>query len=122
MLKFLTKAIIFLGVIVGAITFVYLYDLYQEIKDDIDSVVIVAENIDSIIDVSQNLTNIDTVSAITDDINELTNPTKTETKTEKTETEEVAVVEIEKRRTKKVEIMEPMNTDFPIYNEPKRRR
>lgn len=39
MLKFLTKAIIFLGVIVGAITFVYLYDLYQEIKDDIDSVV-----------------------------------------------------------------------------------
>ena len=39
MLKFLTKAIIFLGVIVEAITFVYLYDLYQEIKDDIDSVV-----------------------------------------------------------------------------------
>ena len=39
MLKFLTKAIIFLGVVVGAITFVYLYDLYQEIKDDIDSVV-----------------------------------------------------------------------------------
>src|SRR5574344_1825752 len=39
MLKFLTKAIIFLGVIVVAITFVYLYDLYQEIKDDIDSVV-----------------------------------------------------------------------------------
>ena len=39
MLKFLTKAIIFLGIVVGAITFVYLYDLYQEIKDDIDSVV-----------------------------------------------------------------------------------
>ncbi|HKM18714.1 MAG TPA: PBP1A family penicillin-binding protein, partial [Aliarcobacter sp.] len=39
MLKFLTKAIIFLGVVLGAITFVYLYDLYQEIKDDIDSVV-----------------------------------------------------------------------------------
>ncbi len=39
MLKFLTKAIIFLGLVLGAITFVYLYDLYQEIKDDIDSVV-----------------------------------------------------------------------------------
>ena len=60
------------------------------------------------------------LSAMTDDINELTNPTKTETET-KTETKEVEVVEIERRRTKKVEIMEPMNTDFPIYNEPKRR-
>ena len=49
MLKFLTKAIIFLGVVVGAIT-LYIYDLYQEIKDDIDSVVNYNQNKDTISD------------------------------------------------------------------------
>ena len=65
------------------------------------------------------------LSSITDDINELTNPAaEDKTKTEETKTEEtVEVTEVvERRRTKKVEIMEPVNTDFPIYNEPKRRR
>ena len=53
---------------------------------------------------------------MTDDINELTNPAA------KVEEETNAVEVVERRRTKKVEIMEPMNTDFPIYNEPKRKR
>ncbi|WP_418186123.1 penicillin-binding protein 1A [Aliarcobacter vitoriensis] len=39
MLKFLTKAIFFISIIVGAVIVVLLYDLYEEIKDDIDSVV-----------------------------------------------------------------------------------
>ncbi|WP_418186365.1 penicillin-binding protein 1A [Aliarcobacter lanthieri] len=39
MLKFLTKAIFFISFVVGAIILVLLYDLYEEIKDDIDSVV-----------------------------------------------------------------------------------
>ncbi|WP_418181000.1 penicillin-binding protein 1A [Aliarcobacter lanthieri] len=39
MLKFLTKAIFFISIVVGAIILVLLYDLYEEIKDDIDSVV-----------------------------------------------------------------------------------
>ena len=60
------------------------------------------------------------LSSITDDINELTNPAA-EDKTKTEETVEVTEV-VERRRTKKVEIMEPVNTDFPIYNEPKRRR
>ena len=59
------------------------------------------------------------LSSITDDINELTNPAAAA----KTENKTVEVTEVvERRRTKKVEIMEPVNTDFPIYNEPKRRR
>ncbi|QKF59910.1 penicillin-binding protein 1A [Aliarcobacter lanthieri] len=39
MLKFLTKAIFFISLVVGAIILVLIYDLYEEIKDDIDSVV-----------------------------------------------------------------------------------
>lgn len=65
------------------------------------------------------------LSAMTDDINELTNPAaKVEDETKETKAVE-AVEDVEvvvRRRTKKVEIMEPMNTDFPIYNESKRRR
>lgn len=39
MFKFLTKAIFILSIIVGAIALAFLYDLYEDIKDDINTVV-----------------------------------------------------------------------------------
>ncbi len=61
------------------------------------------------------------ISAITDDLNELTNPAAKEETAETAETTETTET-VERRRTKKVEIMEPVNTDFPIYYEPKRKK
>jgi len=61
------------------------------------------------------------ISTITDDLNELTNPAaKEETKEDAKEDSKEETVE--RRRTKKVEIMEPVNTDFPIYYEPKKKK
>ena len=39
MMKFFIKLFFYLSIIVGILAAVYLYDLYEEIKNDIDSVV-----------------------------------------------------------------------------------